>query len=115
MRAVVLEVPEKRWECPSCQRQLVTRTASITSELHRCPMQAGMIVPFVEVVSNAGIPKHSMRHVVIERGDYIGEEIGVRHDESGKAVMAVHTERADGSHDTHVFAPAARADFLGNR
>jgi hypothetical protein len=68
-----------------------------------------MIVPFVEVVSNAGIPKHSMRHVVVERGDFIGSEVGVRHDAEGKAVMAVLTERADGSHDTHVFAPAARA------
>ncbi len=110
MRAVLLEAPEKHWECPSCGRQHVTRNASPTSELHPCPKQAGMIVPFVEVISNAGIPKHSMRHVVVERGDFVGKEVGVRHDENGMAIMAVHTER-DHGHDTHVFAPAARANF----
>lgn len=109
MRGVLLEHQEKHWECPSCGRQHVTRTAQVTSELHACPSQRGMIVPFVEVISNAGIAKHSVRHVVVERGDFIGSELGVRHDAEGKAVMAVHTERADGSHDTHVFAPAAQA------
>jgi len=106
--------PEKHWECPSCGRQHVTRTHLVTSEMHHCPAQKGLYVPFVQVESNAGIPKHSMRHVPIERGDWEGKEIGVRHDTDGRAIMAVHTERADGSHDTHVLAPAARADFSGD-
>jgi hypothetical protein len=101
--------PVKCWECPSCGRQHVTRTHLVTSEMHHCPAQRGLYVPFVQVESNAGIKKGSMRHVPIERGDFIGKEIGVRHDAEGTAFMAVHTERADGSHDTHVLAPAAQA------
>lgn len=114
MQVPVLAPPEHHWECPSCGRQHVTRTAKITSELHHCVAMKGLLVPFVEVESNAGIKKHSMRHAPIERGDYIGAEVGVRHDGEGKAVMAVHTERADGSHDTHVFAPAAHARLGGD-
>lgn len=108
MNVPVLD-PVKHWECPSCGRQHVTHTHQVTSELHTCPAQRGMIVPFVQVESNAGIKKHSMRHVLVERGDYIGKEVGVRQDGAGRAIMAVQTERSDGSHDTHVFAPTARA------
>ena len=47
-------------------------------------------------------PAHHIR--LIERGDWIGRE---RTQHGG--VMAVHSERPDGSHDTRVFAPAATA------
>ena len=50
-----------------------------------------------------------VRHMPVERADYIGRERGVRHDNRGRAVMAVRTERADGSNDTAVFAPTAYA------
>ena len=99
----------RQWECPSCHRQHVTRTAQVTSELHVCPAQKGMIVPFVEVDNNHGIDGRKVRHVVLEREDYVGAEQGVRLDDEGRAVMAVRTERADGSNDTTVFAGAATA------
>jgi hypothetical protein len=46
-----------------------------------------------------------VHHRVIERGDYIGSE-RVAHG----GVMAVHSERPDGSHDTHVFAATATVE-----
>lgn len=110
MTVPILQPPIHRWECPSCNRRHITRTAAVTSELHRCPAQKGMIVPFVEVTGTDLRP--GMRHVLIERGDYEGTEVGVRHDGEGRAIMAVHTERADGSHDTHVFAPAAKGKAI---
>jgi len=109
MEPVLLQSPEKHWECPSCGRQHVTHTSAVTSELHPCPAMKGMVVPFVEVESNAGIKKNSMRHVAIEREDWVGEEKGIRFDADGRAIMSVHTEKSDGSHDTHVFAPSAHA------
>jgi len=111
--AVPILAVEKHWECPSCGRQHVTKKPVVTSELHHCAALNGMIAPFVEVESNAGIAKGSMRLVAVERGDFIGKEVGVRTDAEGKAIMAVQTERADGSHDTHVFAPAAYARLHG--
>ena len=98
--------PVHYWECPSCGFQHVTKTVAITSELHLCPKKAGLMVPLVEV-DEYGL-KERLHHRVIERGDYIGSEIGVRHDANRQAVMAVHTERSDGSHDTHVYAPIAQ-------
>lgn len=100
--------PTKHWECPSCGRQHVTKTAQVTSELHACPAQHGLAVPFVEVTGSE-LKRGTVRHVAVERGDYVGSEVGVRHDSEGKAVMAVRTERADGSNDVHVFAPSATA------
>lgn len=64
------------------------------------------MVPYVEV-HGVEFKKHSARHVAVGREDYEGDEKGVTHDGDGRAVMAVRTERADGSYDTHVFAPAA--------
>lgn len=99
---------EKRWECPSCGRRHVTREPRPHSELHACPAQHGLMVPFVEV-HGTELKKHSVRHVPVEREDYVGTEEGVRFDSEGRAVMAVRTERADGSNDCHVFATAATA------
>lgn len=91
--------PSKRWECPSCGLQHVTREPRPHTPMHPCPGLRGLLAPFVEVVGE--LKKNSVRHVAVEREDYIGDEQGV-----GR-VMAVRTERADGSNDCHVFAPAA--------
>ena len=104
---VTLLDPTRHWECPSCHRQHVTRTAQVTSELHACASQRGMIVPFVEVADNHGLT--GVRHVVVEPGDYVGGQQGLRTDGEGRPVMAVRTERADGSNDCHVFPGAAVA------
>jgi hypothetical protein len=111
--AVVILIPERHWECPSCRVQHVTRIQLPHVPMHQCRAKALMLVPYVEVPpGQSELKKGAVTHRVIERGDYIGSERGIRHDAEGRAVMAVHTERADGSHDTHVFAPAARLDAV---
>ena len=99
------------WECPSCAFQHVTDQPGALTPMHPCPGHAGVEVPLVGVQTNAGLRRGMVRHVVAERGDMIGTEFGVRHDSNGRAVQAVITERADGSNDTHVFAPTANASF----
>lgn len=98
--------PERYWECPSCARQHVSHEPRPHTPLHACTGQAGLAVPFVPVKTNGGIKRGTVRHKIVEREDYIGQEKGVRLDSNGKAVMAVHTERANG-HDTHVFPGTA--------
>lgn len=77
--------------------------------MHECPAFNGFSVPMVQVTSNQDIPRGAMRHRLVERGDYVNGEHGIPH-HKGKAIMAVHTERPDGSNDTAVFAPAAVAN-----
>lgn len=102
MRALVLD-PTKRWECPSCGALHTTREPRPHTPMHACPAQRGLSVPYVEAGTRA-------RHVAVERGDYVGSEQGVAHDGEGRAVMAVRTERPDGSNDVHVFAPRATGE-----
>lgn len=107
-RAVVLRPPLRRWECPSCGAQHVTRDARAITPMHGCRALKGFSVPYVEVLGRE-LKKRSVTHRVVERGDWVGKE-KVHTDGDGKPVMAVHTERADG-HDTHVYAPAAHAEI----
>ena len=100
--------PTKRWQCPSCDAQHVTKEARPHTPFHNCRGQRGLSVPYVEV-AGVELRKNSTRHVVVERGDYVGAEKGVRKDGEGNVVMAVRTERADGSYDCAVFAPSATA------
>ena len=104
------------WECPSCGHQDAHRPGErvpapgmSTSRLHPCPVQRGLNVPLVWVTTNAGLRRGLIRHVAVERGDYIGSERGITHDNRGRAVMAVRTERGDGSNDVSVNAPTAWA------
>lgn len=99
----------RRWQCPSCDATHVTKTPAVITPLHPCRGQKGLSVPYVEVVKGTELRKNSTRHVAVERGDYIGDESGVVHDGDRRAVMAVRTEREDGSYDCHVFAPVATA------
>ena len=74
--------------------------------MHFCSKHGGLNAPFAPVPPKAeGLRRGQVAHRVIERGDYIGRDIGVAF-AGGKAVMAVHTERSDG-HDTHVYPAAA--------
>lgn len=104
-RAHLLTAPERRWQCPSCDRQHVTREARPHTPMHTCSALNGLATPFVEVRGDA-LAKHSVRHVVVEREDYVGNEL-VQTDNTGRPVMALRTERADGSNDARVFAPTA--------
>lgn len=104
----LLEPPLRRFECPSCGQTTAKRDPRVTTELHPCRAQRGLMVPLVELAPGQdSLAKHTVRHVAVERGDYIGTERGVAHDGDGRAVMAVRTERADGSNDCHVLAPTA--------
>lgn len=105
--AVPILAPERRWQCPSCDRQLVTHDNETKPRLHPCRGLRGILAPFVEV-DGLELRKHSTRHVVNEREDYVGAEL-VRTDAEGRPVMSVVTERADGSNDCHVFVPTATA------
>lgn len=110
--AVLLEVT-RYWDCPSCIGQKITREHRPHVPLHPCPGQKGMLVPFVEAHPGRLHRRADDRHHrVITRGDFIGGEAGLRYNADRVPVMAVHTERRDGSHDTHVFPAVALADPL---
>lgn len=102
----VLLDPTKRWQCPSCGQQHVTREARPHTPLHACKAHAGFAMPFVEV-RGSELRKNSVVHRVVERGDFTNGD-NVRTDAEGRAVMAVHVERSDG-HDTFAYAPTASA------
>jgi hypothetical protein len=87
--------PVRHWVCPNCTLTQITHEARPHSRFHSCPGLHDLTAPMVE----AGV------HVqvrAVEREDYIGNEVTGRY-------MAVVTERPDGSNDTAVMAPAARA------
>lgn len=99
--------PEFRWECPSCGQQHVTHEVRPHTPLHPCRGQAGLAVPYAPVPKGAeGLKKHSVRHVLNEREDWIGDEMVQYH--NGRPIMNLITERADGSNDVRVYAPTAR-------
>lgn len=99
MKGVLLDPPTQRWSCPNCDLEDVTREARPHSRMHSCRGLKGMTAPMVP----AGI---SCKVEAVERGDYIGDEKGIRFDGDGKAIMSVRTVRDDGV-DCAVFAPIA--------
>lgn len=107
MRGIVLEAPERHWECPSCGIQYITKEARPHQPMHPCPGLRGLLAPYVEVYGSE-LKKYSVRHKLIEREDYVGKEI-VTTDSTGTPFVAVYTERADGSNDCHAFAGMAQA------
>lgn len=94
----VLVAPEQRWSCPNCTVTDVTRGE--TNRFHPCAGLAGITAPMV-------LAGTDVRVFAVERQDYVGREI-VQYDGNGRPVMAVVTERADGSNDVMVNAPTAR-------
>jgi len=103
------EIEERWWECPSCHRQLKTRTRKKHNGApkHQCPQVRGIWVPFVEVFNNHGLPASAARHRVQPRDDYEGSEVGLERDESGRPISAVHVDKDDGSNDAVVFVATA--------
>lgn len=102
--SVPILTPEHRWQCPSCGAQKVTHDARPHTPFHPCPKIAGFATPYAQV---HGKELAGVVHRVVEREDYVNGD-KVRTDDNGRAVMAIHTERADG-YDTHVFAAPATA------
>lgn len=107
MNVVIFEVKERHWECPSCGRQHVSRDPRPHTPTHVCPELSGLSAPFVEVLEGQSLKKNSVRHKIKEREDYIGDEVGVII-KDGRPVMALDTERSDGSNDTRIFPPVAQ-------
>ena len=99
MAAVILNAPERRWECPSCDHTDMTRGTATGLPMHNCAGMHDLSVPLVP----AGTKAH---HRAVERQDYIGNEL-VQTDARGRPVMAVYTERPDGE-DCTVYAPTAQ-------
>lgn len=87
---------EQRWTCPNCTSTARTRGAD--NRFHNCPGLAGLYTPMVL----DGV-RCSVRAVL--REDYVGRE-DVRYDGLGQPIMAVVTEREDGT-DRVVYAPTA--------
>ena len=97
-----------RWECPNCVEVYQTPDLQASTPMHPCPSLSGVMAPFVKLPpGKVELPK-GVRVVAVERGDYVNGE-HVMLDVDGRPVMSVRTERADGSNDCHVFAPAATA------
>jgi len=91
----MIVTPVRQWECPNCSFTDVTHEARPHSRFHACAGLHGLSAPMVQ----AG---QRVRVTAVDREDYIGtEKVG--------PVMAVKTERADGSNDVAVFAPTATA------
>lgn len=102
MAHVILEPPVKLWICPSCGGEHQTKEARPHVPMHSCPALHGCSVPFVE---KDGLKS---RHVVVEREDFVGNNKNeILNYVNGRPVMAVRTEREDGSNDLHAFAPTA--------
>lgn len=99
---VILEAPIREWFCPNCGLHDQTREARPHSRFHTCPTLRGLSAPMLPAGMDAKVTAHA-------RDDYVNGEL-VQTDDEGKPVMAVRTERADGSSDVIVFAPTARAE-----
>jgi hypothetical protein len=76
--------------------------------MHPCRGLSGFSVPYARV---DGTDLRGVTHRVIEREDYIGDEV-VQLDGDGRPVMAIHTEHGDGF-DSHVYAPTATGGIHG--
>lgn len=98
MPVPLLNPPEQRWECPSCDLKEVTHEARPHTRMHACRGLRGLTAPMVPAGTRA-------EHRLQEREDYIDKE-DVRLDGEGRPTMAIVTMRDDGN-DTTVFAPTA--------
>jgi hypothetical protein len=85
--------PVHRWSCPNCKVTSITHEAVPHTRFHTCPGLRGLTAPMVREGDRVQVR-------AVEREDYIG-------DSNAGRVMAVVTDRPDGSNDTAVFAPTA--------
>lgn len=100
--------PRHEWACPNCSARDVTTVAQPHTRYHDCPGLAGISAPMVPA---AEVEQRKTRVRAIEREDYVGRT-SVTTDENGKVIMAVETERSDGSTDLAVQAPCINLEVL---
>ncbi len=96
---MTLLTPHTLWTCPNCKLIEQTTQAGPHTRFHACKGLKGITAPMVRAGSRVKV-------TAVEREDYIGNE-QVQLSPEGRPVMAVVTEREDGSNDTTVFAPTA--------
>jgi hypothetical protein len=85
--------PVHRWSCPNCKTTSISHEGVPKQRWHTCPGLSGLQAPMILEGVRAQVR-------AVEREDYIG-------DSNAGRVMAVVTDRPDGSNDTAVFAPTA--------
>jgi hypothetical protein len=93
--------PIRNWHCPNCGLTQQTREARPHVRFHTCPKLHMLTAPMIAAGTAAKVTVH-------EREDYVGKEVGVQMDETGRAVMSVETTRDEGT-DAIVFVPTAVA------
>lgn len=98
MQIPFLRPPEKRWECPNCNLTDITREAAPHTRFHVCGGLKGLTAPMVPAGEDCRVQAKI-------REDYVGKEV-VQYDDDNVPIMAVETERADGSTDLAVLAPS---------
>lgn len=52
---VNLDVPVRRWHCPSCDTRDETRQPGPHTQFHNCPALNGLGVPLIEVRSHSAV------------------------------------------------------------
>ena len=95
----VLVMPVRRWVCPNCKQTAITREANPHTRFHTCAGLKGITAPLIEEGTRVQVS-------AVEREDYVGDE-QPQTDDTGRPVMAVRTDYADGRNDTAVLAPTA--------
>jgi hypothetical protein len=101
---VLLQPPLRRWECPNCDRAVVTRDAAVEAPYHNCRGLHGLSAPLIPAGTRARVEAR-------EREDYVGDERPhtVEVDGKPRPVMSIVVTRDDGQ-DCTVLAPQARAN-----
>lgn len=98
MRTPVL-TPVRRWHCPNCGKETVTRVSKVHTQFHPCPRLRGVDIPMVEAGVKAKVE-------LLEWEDYIGKEKVQLDPERGRPIRSVVTTRDNGQ-DVAVYAPTA--------
>lgn len=90
------------WYCPNCGQRDQTNDPRPHTRMHVCPKLHMLTAPMVQQGVKAQVTAHL-------RDDYVNGELVQTAPEDGRPYMSIVTERADGSNDVRVLAPAARA------
>lgn len=95
----LLNPPPTRWTCSNGCGVFDVTPFGVPNRFHTCSALGGITAPLVAEGSD-------VRVRAVEREDYVGSEV-VQYDENGRPIMAVVTDRPDGSNDVVVMAPTA--------
>ena len=101
MKGVVGIRPVNRWYCPNCGKTSITHEPRPHSRFHTCPKLRGLTAPMLPAGTKAKVE-------LVEREDYVGNELVQLDPERKRPVQSVVTTRDNGQ-DVVVFAPTATA------